>query len=119
MELSSYRKRPTSRDEVSGRLAHIRSMSTVNKHSASKIRRIRPTGGVDTESGRMGRTPSEPRLSVNPLSAPADILRQMPSQALSPALLQLLDLMSGPILLILDSPAGEERQIAPAMPVAA
>ena len=67
----------------------------------------------------MGRALPEPRLSLNPLSAPADILRQMPSQALSPALLQLLDLMSGPILLIHDTPAGEVREMAPAMPAAA
>ena len=119
MGLSSYLKSPTSRDEFSGRAAHICSMSTVNKHSASKIQRIRTTGGVNSESGRMGRTPSEPRLSVNPLSAPADILREMPSQALSPAMLQLLDLMSGPILLIHDSPAGEDREMALAMPAAA
>jgi hypothetical protein len=94
-------------------------MSSANTHSASRIRRIRRSGGVNAESGRMGRTPSAPRLSVTPLSAPADILRQMPSQALSPALLQLLDLMSGPILLIHDSPAGEAREMAPAMPAAA
>jgi len=67
----------------------------------------------------MGRTLPEPRLSLNPLSSPADILRLMPSRALSPALLELLDLMSGPILLIHDTPAGETREMAPAMPAAA
>lgn len=67
----------------------------------------------------MSRTLSEPRLSGNPLSTPADILRQMPAQALSPALLQLLDVMSGPFLLIHDSPAGETRETAPVMQAAA
>jgi hypothetical protein len=43
----------------------------------------------------------------------------MPAQALSPALFELLDLLSGPVLLIHDSPAGEAREIAPAMPAAA
>ena len=56
---------------------------------------------------------TEPRLSNTPLSDPAEILRQMPAQAISPALLELLDLMSSPILLITQSPAGELREMAP------
>jgi len=53
-----------------------------------------------------------PRLSSTPLSDPAEILRRMPAQARSPALLELLDLLSSPILLIDGSPAGElEREM--------
>jgi hypothetical protein len=51
-----------------------------------------------------------PRLSSTPLSDPAGILRRMPSQAISPALLELLDLLSSPFLLIDDSPAGESER---------
>jgi hypothetical protein len=53
-------------------------------------------------------------MSDTPLSDPADILPKMPAQALSPALLELLDLMSGPILLIENTPAREPRRMAPA-----
>ena len=63
----------------------------------------------------MGRAQSVPQLSDLPLSDPADILPKMPAQALSPALLELLDLMSGPILLIQDRPAGEPRATEPAL----
>ena len=94
-------------------------MRSANNHSTSRIRRTGRTGDIHVVPGRMDRAPSAPRLSVTPLSAPADILRQMPAQALSPALLGLLDLLSGPILLIHDSPAGEAREMAPAMPAAA
>ena len=57
---------------------------------------------------------TEPRLSTTPLSDPAEVLRRMPAQAISPALLELLDLMSSPIILITQSPAGELREMAPA-----
>jgi hypothetical protein len=57
------------------------------------------------------------QLSTTPLSDPADILPQMPAQALSPALLELLDLLSGPVLLFRDSPAGELRETVTAMPL--
>jgi hypothetical protein len=43
----------------------------------------------------------------------------MPAQALTPALLGLLDLMSSPILLFENSPAGELRDIAPVTPAQA
>jgi hypothetical protein len=43
----------------------------------------------------------------------------MPTQAITPALLDLLDIMSGPILLIEDSPAGEIREMPPALGEAA
>jgi hypothetical protein len=79
-------------------------MSSATLHSASRIRRVRRSGGVHVEGGRLGRAQSVPRLSETPLSDPADILPKMPAQAISPALLQLLDLMSCPILLIEDSP---------------
>jgi len=59
------------------------------------------------------------RFSVTPLSDPADILQRMPAQAISPALLELLDLMASPILLIKHSPAGELREMAPARPALA
>ena len=58
----------------------------------------------------MGRARSVPRLSDTLLSDPADILPKMPAQALSPALFELLNLMSGPVLLIEDSTAGEPRR---------
>jgi hypothetical protein len=56
------------------------------------------------------------RLSATPLSDPAEILRRMPAQALSPALLELLDRMSSSILLTEYSPAEELREIATARP---
>jgi len=59
------------------------------------------------------------RLSTTPLSEPAQILRRMPAQAITPALLDLLDLMSGPILLIADGPAGELRETALVRPMLA
>ena len=58
-----------------------------------------------------------PRLSTTPLSEPADILRRMPTQALSPALCELLEIMSSPMLLIANSPAGNLIEMLPAEPV--
>ena len=58
-----------------------------------------------------------PRLSTAPLSEPADILRRMPTQAISPALLELLEIMSSPMLLTANSPAGELIEMLPAKPV--
>lgn len=58
----------------------------------------------------------EPRLSTTFLSDPAEILRRMPTQAITPALLELLDLMASPIYLIENSPVGELRERAPAVP---
>jgi len=43
----------------------------------------------------------------------------MPAQAVSPALLELLDVMSSPILLITDRPTGELREIPLARPALA
>ena len=53
------------------------------------------------------------QVSITPLSEPARILRQMPAQALSPALLGLLELMSSPILLFDNRPAGELIEMPP------
>ena len=58
-----------------------------------------------------------PRLSTTPLSEPADILRRMPAQAISPALFELLEIMSSPMLLTANSPAGELIEMLPAKPV--
>ena len=58
-----------------------------------------------------------PRLSITPLSEPADILRRMPTQAISPALFELLEIMSSPMLLTANSPAGELIEMLPAKPV--
>ena len=68
----------------------------------SRIESIK-TAGVDAENAPA----AELRLSTIPLSDPAKILRRMPTQAISPALLKLLDLMSGPIRLVEYRPAGE------------
>src|SRR5690348_12811541 len=60
-----------------------------------------------------------PRLSNAPLSDPALILQRMPTQAISPALLELLDVMSSPIMMISAIPAGDpiEMPLAPAASV--
>ena len=62
---------------------------------------------------------AEPQLSTTPLSDPVEILRGMPAQAITPALLELLDLLSSPILLIENSPAGELREMEAARPALA
>src|SRR5215472_2722237 len=56
---------------------------------------------------------TEPKLSTTPLSDPFEILRRMPAQALSPALLELLDLLASPILLVTNSPTGELEEMTP------
>jgi len=72
-----------------------------------RVLRERRTGDHPVESEA-----ASPRLSSTPLPDPARILLRMPTQAISPALLELLDMLSGPILLIDDSPAGElEREM--------
>ena len=43
----------------------------------------------------------------SPLSDPTEILTKMPTQAVSPALLDLLELLSSPLFLTETSPAGE------------
>ena len=58
-----------------------------------------------------------PQLSTTPPSEPADILRRMPTQALSPALFEVVEIMSSPMLLTANSPAGELIEMLPAKPV--
>jgi hypothetical protein len=60
-----------------------------------------------------------PRLSSAPLSDCAAILRRMPTQAISPALIELLDMLSSPILLIECRPAGELIEMPPIRPALA
>ncbi len=71
---------------------------------------VRPDRRADCEDAGL-------RLSTTPLSDPVEILRQVPAQAIMPALLEILDLMSSPILLIENSPTGEWREAAAARPV--
>ena len=73
---------------------------------------VRPDRRSDSEDAGL-------RLSTTPLSDPVEILRQMPTQAITPALLELLDLMSSPILLIENGPTGEWRETAAARPALA
>ncbi len=85
------------------------------KHAAVNFESTKPARLhlVHRTKARVHIKDAEPLLSNTPLSDPAEILRQMPTQAKSPALLELLDLMSSPILLITQSPAGELREVAP------
>ena len=62
---------------------------------------------------------AEPQLSTTPQSDPVEILRLMPAQVVTPALLELLDLLSSPILLIENSPTGELREMVEARPALA
>jgi hypothetical protein len=66
------------------------------------------------ESGCTDSDPALPQLSTSPLTDPTEILRRLPTQAISPALLVLLDTLSSPILLIEDNPSGERREAQPA-----
>jgi hypothetical protein len=84
---------------------HIETMSSTRIHLVDR----------GTANGRSEDT--LPLLSTTPLSDPAQILRRIPAQAISPELLDLLDVMSGPILLFENSPAGECRETAPAKSV--
>ena len=110
-------------------MAHSKAMSSIILHSAhsevaipaSVVIPIRTAsaavpGGPLPASRRSKSAVAGLRLSTTPLSDPAQILRRMPTQAISPALLELLDVMSSPILLIGHSPAGELREMPPAAP---
>jgi hypothetical protein len=88
-------------------MAHIETMSSARIHL------------VDRGGANGGSEDTVSRLWTTPLSDPAKIFRRMPTQAISPALLGLLDVMSSPILLIKNSPAGESREIAPVTPAVA
>jgi hypothetical protein len=82
-------------------------MSSATLHSAfteqPRSRRVRPDGPRSIRATPLG-----------PLLSTPDILPKMPAEALSPALFELLNLMSGPVLLIEDGTAGEPRRRAPA-----
>jgi len=71
-------------------------------------------GGPAAEAYSVEPEDSALRLSITPLSDSARILRRMATQAITPALLDLLDILSSPILLIEDRPAGELRLMPPA-----
>lgn len=73
---------------------------------------VRPNRCAESEDAGL-------RLSPTPLSDPVEILRHMPAQAITPALLEMLDLMSSPILLIENSPKAEWREAAAARAVLA
>jgi hypothetical protein len=75
----------------------------------------RPTPGRPVLKSQRTRSEDDAlQFSITPLPEPAQILRQMPAQAISPALLELLELMSSPIVLIADRPAGELIEMPPA-----
>ena len=61
------------------------------------------------------------RLAATPLSDPAETFRRMPANVASPALFELIELISSPILLVEDGPIGEIREMPawPAVPAAA
>ena len=56
------------------------------------------------------------QFSTTPRSGPAKTLRRLPTQAITPALLGLLDIMSSPLLLIEERPAGELVEMPPVEP---
>jgi hypothetical protein len=53
---------------------------------------------------------AEPRFASIVLSDTAEILKRMPAQAATPAMVELLEVLSSPILLITDSPKGQFRE---------
>ena len=59
---------------------------------------------------------TDPRLSTNPLAHPIGILLRMPDLAVSPALLELIDVMSSPIHLIENGPVGNLREMVAPRP---
>jgi hypothetical protein len=70
---------------------------------------VRPGRPADSEEPEL-------QLSIIPLSHSIEIFRRIPAQAMRPALLELLDLISSPILLIENSPTGELREAVAAQP---
>ena len=54
------------------------------------------------------------RHSGRPLTDTAEILRRMPTEAITPALVELIDLLSVPILLIEETPRAEVIKMPPA-----
>ena len=59
------------------------------------------------------------RHSGRPLTDTAEILRRMPTQAITPALVELIDMLSCPILLMEETPRGEVIEMRPARPALA
>jgi len=56
------------------------------------------------------------QFSTTPRSDPAKILRQLPTQAIPPAFIGQLDIMSSPLLPIEERPAGELVETPPVEP---
>ena len=54
------------------------------------------------------------RLPGTPVTGTTEILRQMPTQAITPALVELIDMLSGPILLMEETPRAEVIKMPPA-----
>jgi len=59
------------------------------------------------------------RRSDTPLADTTEILRRMPTQAITPALVELIDMLSVPILLMEETPRGEVVEMRPARPALA
>ena len=54
------------------------------------------------------------RRSGTPLTDTTEILRRMPTQAITPALVELIDMLSCPILLMEEAPRAEVIKMPPA-----
>jgi len=59
------------------------------------------------------------RHSGTPLTDTTEILRRMPTQAITPELVELIDMLSVPILLMEETPRGEVVEMRPARPALA
>jgi len=98
-------------------LAH-RNPAPKRRESFGEAARVAPCPLVP--AGRQANSDdAEPRFSATPLSDPGKILQRMPAQAVSPVLLELLDLITSPIILCQHSPTGELREMAPGRPALA
>src|SRR4051812_26894576 len=73
-------------------------------------------GGLVRQDRRNDSEDARPRLSTTPLSDPVEIFRKLPAQAMTPVLLEFLELLSSPILLVENSPAGELSEDAATEP---
>jgi len=76
-------------------------------------------GGRPRGSKKADSEETDLRFSGSPLGAPVEILRRMPDGAISPALLELIDRMSSPILLFENGTTGNLRQMPAAKPARA
>ena len=59
------------------------------------------------------------RHSGTPLTDTNEILRRMPTQAITPELVELIDMLSVPILLMEETPRGDVVEMRPARPALA